>query len=153
MYAITLHRPWATLIMKHGKDIENRSWKPPASLIGHRLAIHAGKQIDGAGIVRAMEILRNGAVAYAHDAQALCGEPGVIVGTVAVRGWVKVGSNDVYWLDASEVALANASPWLSGPYGWVLADPRPLREPIPCKGHQRLWVVPGALEEEIRGQL
>jgi hypothetical protein len=152
MKALTLHRPWPMLIMKHGKNIENRSWKPPLSLIGHRLAIHAGQKVDGAGIVRAMEILKGDKVTYAHDAQALCGPPGVIVGTVVVRGWVR-GYAGFGMLTAADIVLANTSPWLSGPYGWVLEDPRSLREPIPCKGAQRLWTVPGAIEEEIRGQL
>jgi len=135
------------------------------SLIGHRLAIHAGKQIDGEGIVRAMEILRGNKVAYSHDAQALCGEPGVIVGTVVVRGWVTWMSNAeehriVFYGAMGECAPSivtasqfQTSEWFTGPYGWALSDAQPLCEPIPCKGCQRLWNVPGNIEEEIRGQL
>lgn len=165
MKALTLHRPWSMLIMKYGKNIENRSWKPPVSLIGHRLAIHAGQKVDGEGIVRAMEILKGDKVAYAHDAQALCGPPGVIVGTVVVRGWVTWMSNPeerrvVFYGAMGEcvpsivVAMEfQCSDWFTGPYGWALSDAQLLREPIPCKGFQRLWNVPGAIEEEIRGQL
>ena len=44
MRAITLHQPWASLIAVGAKTIETRSWKPPQSAIGERLAIHAGLQ-------------------------------------------------------------------------------------------------------------
>jgi activating signal cointegrator 1 len=43
MKALTLHQPWATLIALGVKTIETRSWRAPASLIGQRIAIHAGK--------------------------------------------------------------------------------------------------------------
>jgi hypothetical protein len=40
--ALTVVQPWAHAIVHLGKDIENRSWKPPETLIGKRFAIHAG---------------------------------------------------------------------------------------------------------------
>ena len=46
MKAITLHQPWASLIADGRKTIETRSWAPPRTLIGERIAIHAGWQID-----------------------------------------------------------------------------------------------------------
>ena len=42
MKALTLHQPWASLIACGAKRIETRSWPPPKSLIGKRIAIHAG---------------------------------------------------------------------------------------------------------------
>ena len=42
--AITLHEPWASLIIDGHKTVETRSWAPPVNLIGHRIAIHAGKR-------------------------------------------------------------------------------------------------------------
>ena len=159
MKALTLHRPWQRAIMRYGKDIENRGWKPPNSLIGHRLAIHAGQQIDGAGIVRLMSILRGNKLAYAHDAQALCGDPGEIVGTVSVLGWVfgDPGARGLMKWSSSftdrEARDYLNSNWFSGPYGWVLRDFQLLRNPIPCRGYQKLWNVPGEIEEAIRGQL
>ena len=47
MKAITLHQPWASLIASGAKRIETRSWKPPDSLIGTEIAIHAGKRKFG----------------------------------------------------------------------------------------------------------
>ena len=46
MKALTLHQPWASLIADGRKAIETRSWPPPRTLIGKRIAIHAGKEID-----------------------------------------------------------------------------------------------------------
>lgn len=42
MKALTLHQPWATLIALNVKTIETRSWRASVSLIGQRIAIHAG---------------------------------------------------------------------------------------------------------------
>ncbi len=48
-HALTLHRPWPWAIIHGSKRVENRSWAPPAWLIGQRLAIHAGKRWDADG--------------------------------------------------------------------------------------------------------
>lgn len=42
MKALTVWQPWASLIAIGAKPYEFRSWKPPASLVGKQLAIHAG---------------------------------------------------------------------------------------------------------------
>lgn len=46
MYAICVKQPWAEAIARFGKDVENRTRRPPAHLIGQRVAIHAGKSRD-----------------------------------------------------------------------------------------------------------
>lgn len=134
MRAITLYRPWPRAIFELGKDIENRSWAPPPAIIGKRIAIHAGLKIDGAGVAKVMEIEnRERAPAFAMDAARCIGEGGAIIGTVLVRAW---GEHLV-------------SPWFSGPYGWVLEQPRQLPVPIPCRGRQGLWTVPEEIAERI----
>jgi hypothetical protein len=121
-------------IMHHGKNIENRTWAPERTLkIGDRFAIHNAKKIDPAGVTQVMEILIGTRTAFAMDMDELCGRPGVILGTVRFCGTISGGS----------------STWFSGPIGWMLADPRPLREPIVCLGQQRLWRVPPGIEEMV----
>jgi len=44
MKAITLHQPFASLIEGGVKNIETRTWKPPESLVGQRIAIHAASK-------------------------------------------------------------------------------------------------------------
>ena len=46
MKAITVKQPWAEAIARHGKNVENRSRRPPAHLIGQRVAIHVGQNAD-----------------------------------------------------------------------------------------------------------
>ena len=46
MRGLTLHQPWAWAIAHAGKNVENRTWAPPAYMIGERIAIHAGKRFD-----------------------------------------------------------------------------------------------------------
>lgn len=43
MKALSIRQPWAWLIVNGYKDIENRSWWPPAKLHGQRILIHAGQ--------------------------------------------------------------------------------------------------------------
>ncbi|MCY4653806.1 MAG: ASCH domain-containing protein, partial [Dehalococcoidia bacterium] len=44
MRALTLHQPWAQLMVWGLKNIETRSWAAPRNLMGQRTAIHAGKR-------------------------------------------------------------------------------------------------------------
>lgn len=41
-YTITVHQPWASLIMAGAKPYEWRSWPAPKALIGKRVGIHTG---------------------------------------------------------------------------------------------------------------
>lgn len=45
------------------------------------------------------------------------------------------------------------SKWFNGPIGFVLKNPRPLKNPIPCKGKLGFWKVPPKIEREIKKQL
>jgi hypothetical protein len=51
--ALTLYRPWPALILRAGKDIENRSW--PTQYRGP-LLLHAGQRWDHSAIELASEI-------------------------------------------------------------------------------------------------
>lgn len=77
MRALTLKAPWGTVIAKHGKDVENRSWKPPDSILGERIAIHEGLSVMRAALKELEE--EYGKLSY---------ERGVIVCTAVVRGWI-----------------------------------------------------------------
>jgi hypothetical protein len=54
--AVTVWQPWATLIAIDAKPYEFRSWKPPQSLIGQRIAIHAGARPMRAAEVRSLRM-------------------------------------------------------------------------------------------------
>jgi len=137
MKALTLLRPWSNAIIRFGKDVENRTWAPASVILGQRIAIHSGREIDERGIGFVMSMLRNDRTAFAMHSDELLGPPMSIIGTVKLVGVVRQSS----------------SQWFSGPIGWQLADPRPLREPLFCRGMQRLWTVPPEIEEIIRESL
>lgn len=43
-------------------------------------------------------------------------------------------------VDLVDVAESHPSPWFEGPYGWVLANPRPIK-PVPMAGRLGLFEV------------
>lgn len=100
--ALSIRQPWAWLIVSGIKDIENRTWN--TNYRGAFL-VHASKTLDAAGI------------AWVRDKfDIFVPEPddfqrGGIVGIV----------------ELVDVVTAHNSAWFEGPYGFVLANPRPIR--------------------------
>lgn len=146
MMALTLHRPWAWAVVHADKRVENRTWRPPPSIIGQRIAIHAGKKWDE----DAARLVGN-----------VCGLDGLppesrdegIVGTARVVGVVEVNRSG-----PARMALTagewNLWPvvnriWFSGPIGWLLNDVRALPMPIPVRGRQGLWSVPPPIDTRL----
>jgi hypothetical protein len=54
-------------------------------------------------------------------------------------------------VDVVDCVEEHKSKWFGGPIGFVLKNPRPLKEPIPCKGKLNFWDVPPKIEREIKG--
>ena len=77
MKCLSVRQPYASLIMAGTKRREYRSWKPPATLIGQRLAIHAS--------LRLHELADAGAHALPR---------GLVLGSVLVTGVRRAGG---YW--------------------------------------------------------
>ena len=136
MLALSIRQPWASLILKAGKDIENRTW--PTKVRG-RILIHAAKGMTRdehdhaiAFAVAAIETdPRNagkpknttlGALGFAFDALPRGG----IIGSVEIVDCVS----------------DSASPWFMGRYGFVLRDPKPLSF-TPWRGKLSFFDVPG----------
>lgn len=144
MKALTLWPEWLPTILYMGKDVENRSWKPPDSLVGQRFALHAGMRIGGGRIRQGFEWLKDA-----------CLE----------AGWhVRMSDGEVYWRRVEEphgsnwraclvprgevmatVRLVGAvrdspSPWaMRGQWHWVLGNLQLLDPPVSVRGHQGLW--------------
>ena len=151
MKTLTLHQPWATLIAAGVKTTETRSWGPPKSLIGHRIALHAGKQLIksqsglGAGTWEMMNTL------YGPEWSGLIPR-GKIVATARLADARRVMALDL----ETGIATLDGSPALDGtpartvladPYGdfspgrwlWFLEDVQPCNPPAPARGAQGLW--------------
>jgi len=58
--AISIRQPWAEMIIAHGKDVENRTWKIPAKFLNRTVLIHAGKTWDVFGELRLRDFLNAG---------------------------------------------------------------------------------------------
>ena len=156
LYALTLYKPWPYAIFhlpaERAKRIENRTWKPPASIVGKRVAIHAGKRMDMAAfdvppiadaLARSSQHERNLAL------------QGGIIGTAVVAGWVDTSPNvtaaEMFGgrLTDEDAAMAMLTGWFSGPIGWVLDEVSALTSPVECSGAQGLWVVPPDVRAQV----
>lgn len=119
MRVLTVRQPWAWAILSAGKDVENRSW---TTAYRGPLAIHASMRPDPPGT---WDFPRGVCVPEKEDLAL-----GAIVGIV----------------DLVDAVERSRSRWFSGPYGWVLRNPRSLVRPLRCKGMLGLWrATPGQL--------
>ncbi len=138
MRALSIRQPWASLILKAGKDIENRDW--PTKVRG-RVLIHAAKGMtrdeheDAIHFAVCAMNARPGALGkkttlrelgFARDAL----ERGGIIGSVEIVDCVE----------------HSPSPWFVGHYGFVLRDPQPLPF-TPWRGQLGFFDVPLTMEQ------
>lgn len=157
MKALTIQQPWATLIAIGAKHIETRSW---STNYRGPLAIHAGKSMPAYAVNvtnRTPEIysaLRDSGytvrIQLKGDYQPVDDRrwlpAGVIVATCELVGCIPIlpWTSSVF-LGGRRVVMPPQMPELvfgdytSGRYAWILANVKPLPEPIPAKGAQGLW--------------
>lgn len=123
MKALSIKQPWAWAILYGGKDIENREW---STNFRGTIAVHASKgttrgEYDGFYFaVREIEGMRDAWLNLPSFENLI---RGAVLGTVEIVGCVK----------------ASTSPWFAGTYGFVLKNPQPFADPIPCKGQLGFW--------------
>lgn len=154
MKALTITQPWCGLVASGIKLVENRSWKPPASLIGQRFALHASRHVDAATfpciIDIAPDVLQDpvdGEEAAWHVKVRTMGMliTSAIVGVATLQR--SVCADEVFDLPDDQRR------WFFGPVGYVLTDVRRLVRAIPCKGALSFWTVPEEIERDIEAQL
>lgn len=135
--ALTLLRPWPTLIMRHGKDVENR---PMQTHYRGPLIIHAGLRYDFDGVDDVRGILD---AATFRDLLAADHDPG-FVGVVDVVDCHR--GRDRY--TGGNAAACACGPWAYDDYWhWVLARPRPFSSLMPGPGAQGLFRPPPAVTD------
>ena len=110
--ALSIRQPWAWAICHAGKDIENRSWQTKYRGL---ICIHAAKGMTGMEFDNAAGYMGGIGV---HPPRGLSLPRGGIVGVAEIVDCIGGGSK---------------SPWFFGPYGFVLANARPV-DFIPVKG-------------------
>lgn len=146
MYALTIHQPWAWAIQEGQKLVENRTWRPPAAVVGQRIAIHASVAKPYRETLDACwENLSEQAVVdlgFVPDAlgresweTVACMRQGRVVATAVVKGCVASKRN----------LPPEQRRWFSGPFGWQLGDVQVVSS-IAIRGQQGLWKLPANFE-------
>jgi len=136
MKAISIRQPWAWAILHAGKDIENRDWP---TRFRSTVAVHAAKGMTGEEWASAVHYICDRTLLTVHSLPDALRNP--------------VRSAIVGLVDIVDCVTRSDSPWFQGEYGFVLANPRPLKTPIPCRGALNFWDVPASIVEQIKEQL
>lgn len=131
VYVLSLWQPWAWLVVHGPKDVENRSWKPPAGSEGREFYVHAAKRCDQGEWDRAAAFARE--MGFAGLPELSCLHFGGVVGRVQISGYL-----------APSESGPRAKWHMAEQWGWQLKK----REPVPfvpMRGNQRFWRVPASL--------
>ncbi len=137
MVALTLTRPWSLVVALGLKDIENRTWEPPATLLkpSDWFAIHAGKGWDE----HCISFCTSRGVSIDVFNQRAISVMGAII-AVARYGGCSKSSESRWWMGAPQLV-------------WKIDEVVAI-EPVHCRGYQKLWHVPadrlGELMVEFR---
>lgn len=138
MNALTLWNPWAELIAAGLKQVETRSWKPPAD-IGDLLICSARRPFRLELDVRDLDVQ-----ARIWSALERIGHPrgvGLTYGfAVAVVNVSAVYATEDLRLKVSEDELAFGD-YSTGRFGWVLSNVRRIKQPFHVMGRQGLFSI------------
>lgn len=167
LQALTVLDPWATAIGHMGKDVENRTWTPPAAMRGAVFLVHCGKgtsewreyQVD----LNSPDLQRREVPEYIKSLVRLCNtfkDPptaGYPAATVRLVGLLTHADDPPQcFVPGYEDACAKAktSPWYMGQIAFVLADPvtycAPLDDPSKIlTGKQGFWKVPPEVASDL----
>jgi hypothetical protein len=130
--ALSTKQPWAWLICKGFKDVENRIW---GTKFRGRIYIHAGLSRDEMNkqvLASVLRILNN------RQAAELMLQYQISEGVpVLLRFGAIIGEVDIL-----DCVTESRSPWFVGPYGFTLANPSLYKKPIPCKGRLGFFEIP-----------
>jgi activating signal cointegrator 1 len=125
MRALTILQPWAEMIARGVKRVENRTWR---TKYRGPLAIHVGKSLAW------MESEDAGAWPERYGADMPRADEltfGAIIAVAELVDCVRVEDLP---------AELRGHPFAAGPWCWVLSDARRI-EPIACKGAQMVWMI------------
>lgn len=141
MRVLTIKQPWASLIIRGIKPVENRDWYTG---IRERIGIHSSAKLDLSEFMAAYSMClemelppdqmpmqepkriagRGGSLRFAETP---VGYPaGVILGTAYLADCVS----------------EHPSPWFVGEHGLVMKEPAEFKVPLPAKGQLGFWECP-----------
>lgn len=147
--ALTIHQPWAELIVWGIKKIENRGWRP-RSMLGQTIAIHAGRTIDEYavdGLVNLDWSLKP----WVDSRKTVGWRTGAIIGTARISGWVE---SDVEILQQFDLKDGPEQlKWFVGPIGITLSEARRIPHPIECSGMNGIWPLGEQLQQQLAARM
>ncbi len=167
MKALTVWQPWASLIAIKAKPYEFRGWKPPRSIIGRRIAIHAGvRPVRKSEVLELLGRLRGGdpkdnpclkpdlaIPALERVLASLTTGGGALFGSEENPGGLPLGHvvctaivgepkrGDLCAEEFSVIAGNDSDRDEHYNWGWPMQDVRALMPPIPARGSQGLWDI------------
>lgn len=151
--ALTVVQPWAHLIVRGRKRVENRSWEPTTRglQVGDYLAIHAGMRVDLSCWEGAYQTMPD------DEAAPLRGLIESAVFTLPARAGRALAATLVPFgaivgvarLAAVEDEAPEDGDYWCGPWGWRFDRVQAI-EPVPCKGAQGLWRLPPGVLGAVR---
>jgi hypothetical protein len=161
MRAITVTQPWAGLIAAGVKLVENR----PRPIVkredfGQPFAIHASRVIDEPTYWRIAEIAPDLTVYDEELRHSVWCEPSwvdlsritsAVIAVATIDRVVQLYSGLAKTADI--IDLGDQDRWFFGPVGYVLRDVRALATPVPCRGWQGFWTLPGDVAAKVEAQL
>lgn len=147
MKALTIHQPWASLLVWGKKKYETRDWKWKYRGL---IAIHAGKEP-----LSPLESYYDILCALKEDT-ANFNEPyfdstfGKIIAIATLK--------DIHLMTRQLINKQShlerlCGYWEPGRYAWEFTDIKSLSEPIPVRGMPGLWDVPHEIQQQISQQL
>lgn len=136
MKALTIHEPFATLIMQGKKKVENREWF--TGMTGD-LIIHAG----------ASDRFLNDWHTYGLGPLPDKIQKTMVLGIVKVVDCVQMTGEQGQPMNVEpEHDWLNSHPYAFGPYCWILDDVRVLEKPFHWRGQQKLWNATELMESD-----
>ncbi len=135
MKALSIKQPWAWLICKGLKDIENRTW--PTNVRG-RVYVHAGKTVDVEALLHMEDFPEN---YNFHLGDKVMGDLVSIIEPLrgAIIGEVDITGCKFRFPDENDNLYSH---WhVRGQYGFTLANPVLYDKPIPYRGQLGFFEV------------
>lgn len=144
--AISVKQPWAFLVCKGIKPIENRTWPLPKKYIGKRVYIHASSKP-----AKEPYMLFNDEQAKIIDniIMDVCGsyeQTSAIIGSVEFVDCVI--NHPSIWAEKTHYPASPSEHPIKPIYNWVVANPILFDRPIPCKGKLSFWDCTELIKEE-----
>jgi hypothetical protein len=146
MQALTIHEPWASLLVKGKKQFETRSWQ--RNYRG-RLAIHVGKE-PLSPLEDYIDILFALKGTFSFDETYFNSTFGKIIAIATLK--------DIHLMTKELINKQShlervSGYWAPGLYAWELTNIKPLPQPIAARGMPGLWTVPDDIYVQIQQQL